>query len=182
MSSARHLDRLSGWGKTVFYTHGHWTQNHIVIITKRVVSTSYLKCHKWESYIAWWANRIPWHRWYIVFRSILRTILSGSRRREISWSQIVRINNNHQGSEIKVHLFGYLTNTISPDDAKQSNSVENKALVRIPRVLVRIPFNFMLVNRSDEYEMKSTVDRYLVNWSMASFGWFNMCWRAGVSV
>jgi len=51
---------------------------------------------------------------------------------------MARINDNFQGSVIKVHLFKHSTNTISSTDAKLSNGMENKALGRSRGVLVRV--------------------------------------------
>jgi len=48
--------------------------------------------------------------------------------------------------------------------------MENKVLVRSPGVLVRVLFHFMLADYSDEYEMKSMINRYLVNRNIAAFG------------
>jgi len=53
------------------------------------------------------------------------------------------------------------------------------ALVRSPGVLVRVWFHFVLVDHRDEYEMKSTIHRYLVNWIIASCGWSNEWWKLG---
>ena len=89
---------------------------------------------------------------------------------EISCRQMVRMNENYLGSEIKVRRFIHSTNTISPTDAKSLTVRENKAQLRIPGVLVRVRFHFMLVDYCDEYEMMLLVNRYLVNRIIASFG------------
>jgi len=60
--------------------------------------------------------------------------------------------------------------------------MENKVQLRSPVVMVRVWFHFVLVNYCYEYEMMSMVKRYLVSWIIASFGWTNMCWKAGVTV
>jgi len=89
---------------------------------------------------------------------------------EISCRQMVRMNNNYQGSKIKVRLFNHSTNTISPTDGKESTAMENKAQLRSRGVLVRVQFHFVLVDYCDEYEMMLMVNRYLVNGIIASFG------------
>jgi hypothetical protein len=58
--------------------------------------------------------------------------------------QIVMLNDNHQGSEIKVYLFKHSTNTISPTDATLANGMENMAQLRSLGVLVRVQFHFVL--------------------------------------
>jgi hypothetical protein len=39
------------------------------------------------------------------------------------------MNDNYLGSVIKIHLFEYSTNTISPTEAKYANGMENKVRV-----------------------------------------------------
>ena len=53
--------------------------------------------------------------------------------------------------------------------------MENKTQLRSPGVLVRVQLQFVLVDFSDKYEMNSMVNRYLINWTIASFGWTNIC-------
>jgi len=75
---------------------------------------------------------------------------------------MVKMNDNHLASVIKVHLFKQSTNTISPTDSKWANGVEKKVQLRGLGVLVRIRFHFMLDDYSDEYEIMAMVNRYLV--------------------
>jgi len=49
-------------------------------------------------------------------------------------------------------------------------------------VLVSAQFHFELVDYSDEYRMKSVMNRYLVNDNIASFGCSNMWWKGGTPV
>jgi len=49
---------------------------------------------------------------------------------------MVRMNNNFQGSEMKVCLFEHSTNTISPTDAKYAIGMENNAQLRGPGVVL----------------------------------------------
>jgi len=76
---------------------------------------------------------------------------------------MVMMNDNYQGSEIKICLFKYSTNNISPTDAKQANGVENKVQLRSLGVLVRVQFHFVLDDYCNESKMKSIENRYLVN-------------------
>jgi hypothetical protein len=48
---------------------------------------------------------------------------------EISWYQMVRMNDNYLGSEIEVHLFNHSTNTISATDGELSTVRENKGAI-----------------------------------------------------
>jgi hypothetical protein len=48
--------------------------------------------------------------------------------------------------------------------------------------LIRVRFHLVLVDYYDQYEMMSMVNRYLVNWIIASFGWTNMWWKPGAPV
>jgi len=82
---------------------------------------------------------------------------------------MVRMNDNYQDSDIKVRLFKHSTNTISQNDAKLSNSMENKVQLRSLGELVIDQLHCVLVDNCDEYEMMSMVNRYLVNWNIASF-------------
>jgi len=76
---------------------------------------------------------------------------------------MVTMNKNHQANKIKVCLIKHSPNTISPTNAKYSNGMEKKAQLRSPGVWVRVQFHFVLIDYCDEYEMKSMVNRYLVN-------------------
>jgi hypothetical protein len=69
------------------------------------------------------------------------------------------MNANYQGSVFKGCLFKYSTNTISPTDAKQSNGKGDMGLWTSPGVLVRDQFRFVLVDYSDEYVMKSQINK-----------------------
>ena len=182
MSSARHLHGLSGWGKSKFHTHGYWTLDQVVPTTEWVISTSSLQWPKCEFCMVWWANRTSWRRWYTGFQSVVRTIWSGFRSMETLWCQMVRMNNNYQGSENKVCLLKHSTNTISPTDAKWANGWENKMQLMCRRVLVGVWFNLVLDDYCNEYEIKSMENRYLVNRIIAWFGWTNMWWKAGESI
>ena len=71
---------------------------------------------------------------------------------------MVRMNDNHQGSEMKLRLFKHSTNAISQTDAKLAIGMENKAQFRSPGVLVRIQFHFVLDDYSDESEMMAMVN------------------------
>jgi hypothetical protein len=82
---------------------------------------------------------------------------------EISCHQMVRINDDYQGSEIKVCLSHHSTNTISPTDAKLSAGMENKTQLGRLGVLIRVRFHLVFVDYYDQYEMMSMVNRYLVN-------------------
>ena len=153
MSSGRHLHGLSDWGKTEFHTHGYWTQDPMVMITERLISTSSLEWVKWESCMVWWTNRTSRQRWYTGFWNVGRTIRSGLQSNETSCHQMVRMNDYDQGSDIKVRLSKHSTNTISPTDATYANGMENMAQLRSPGVLVRIRFHFVLDDYCDQYEM-----------------------------
>jgi len=96
--------------------------------------------------------------------------------------QMVRMIDNYWGSVFKVCLFKHPTNTVSPTDAKLSNCLENKVLGNSPGVLVRVQLHLMLVDYCNEYEMKSMINRYLVNWIIASLWWSNMWWNTGAPV
>jgi hypothetical protein len=61
----------------------------------------------------------------------------------------MRMNDNYQNMAIKIRLFKHLTNIISPTDAKQSNGMENQALVRS----INYRSIAFLVDHSNEYEM-----------------------------
>jgi len=117
MSSARHLHRFSDWGKTEFHTHGYWILDPMVRIIEQVISTSSLEWLKWESCMVWWTDRTSRRRWYTGFWSVIRTIRNGLQSIETSCCQMVKMNDNYLGSEIKVRLFKHSTNTISPADA-----------------------------------------------------------------
>jgi len=182
MGSGMHLHGLSDWGKTEFHKHGYWTLDPMVMITEWVISTSSLEWLKWESCMVWWTDPTSRRRWYTRFCSVGRPIRSGLRSMETLCCQMVRMNDNYQGSEMKVPLFKHSTNTISPTDAKWAIGMENKAQLRSPGVLVRIRFHFVLDDYSDEYEMIAMVNWYLVNWIIASFGWTNMWWKLGAPV
>jgi len=56
----------------------------------------------------------------MIYRNLecVRTIRSSLRSMETLSCQMVKMNDNYQGSEIKVRLFNHSTNTISPADAK----------------------------------------------------------------
>jgi hypothetical protein len=71
---------------------------------------------------------------------------------------MVKMNDNYQGSEIKVRLFNHSTNTISPTDAKYANEMENMAHLRSPGALVRVRIHFVLDDCSDEYEMMAMIN------------------------
>jgi len=73
------------------------------------------------------------------------------------------MNDNYLGSVIMVHLFTYSTIKISPTDPKYSNGMDNKALLRSLGVLVRAQFHLVLVDYTDEYAVKSMINRYLVS-------------------
>ena len=83
---------------------------------------------------------------------------------------MVRTNHNDLGSVIKVRLLEHSTNTVSPTDVKQSNDMDDDALVGSPGVLVRVQFHFVLDDYGDEYGMNSMIKRYLVNCNLASVG------------
>jgi hypothetical protein len=76
---------------------------------------------------------------------------------------MVRMNDHDQGSEIMVCPFKHSTNTISPTDATYTNGMENMVQLRSPGVLVRVRFHFVLDDYCDESEMKSMVNKHLVN-------------------
>jgi len=150
------------------------------MIPERVISTSSLEWHEWESCIAWWAHRTSRHWWYTAFWSVRRTIWSSLQSTETSYPQMVRTNHNDLGSVIKVRLLEHSTNTVSPTDVKQSNDMDDDALVGSPGVLVRVQFHFVLDDYGDEYGMNSMIKRYLVNCNLASVGWSYKWWNAGV--
>jgi len=125
--------------------------------------------------VLWWADRTSQWQRYTGFWSVVRTIRSSLQSLETSYCQLVRMNNNYPGSEIKILLFNHSTNTISLTDAKTSNGMENKGWLRSPGLFVRVCLLFVLADYSDEYKTMSTV-----NWIIASFRWTNMWWMAGV--
>jgi hypothetical protein len=71
---------------------------------------------------------------------------------------MVKINENDQGSEIKISHLKHSTNTISPTDAKQANEMDNIAQLRSPGALVRLQFHFVLDDYSDKYEIMAMVN------------------------
>jgi len=105
-------------GQTEFRTHGYSTLDPIVMITEWVISTRSLVWLHCESYMVWWTDRTRRRRWYTGFWSVGTIIGTSLQSMEILRRQVVRMNDDYQGSEIKVPLFNHSTNTIPPTDAK----------------------------------------------------------------
>jgi hypothetical protein len=73
------------------------------------------------------------------------------------------MNDEYDGSEIKVCLVKHSTNNITRTVAKWSNRTDNQAQLRSPEVLVRVQSHLVLLNYCDQYEMMPMLNRLLIN-------------------